>query len=303
MIEPTFPHVVDSSIIAAFKDCQQLAKKVYVDNWKSNEEKIDLHAGAAFAKGMEICRKAFFVDGKSPEEAEALGLAALLEFYGNFECPPDNPKSKERTAGAYEFTMDNYPLTSRTGYPILLAEGRRAIEVGFVHPIGINHPVTGHPILYSGRADMLCQYAGDTYGEDDKTTKQLGPTWSRQWDLRSQFLGYTWGFRLQGYRIAGFLIRGTSILKTKYETQEAIVCFADWEIDRWYGELLGWVEDMVRCWQTGKWKYNFDHACTKYGGCGFRTICKAQDEGPWLRQYFHQAVWDPVLRVETKLEA
>jgi hypothetical protein len=297
----TFPEVLDSSMMAAFKSCPQLFFKVYIAQWKSRTEKVDLHAGKAFARGLEIARRGFFEQGLNAEAAEAKGLAALFEAYGNYECPSDNPKSAERVAGAYAFYMDSYPFTMNTGFPILLPGEKRAIEISFTNPLAIDHPETGHPILYTGRGDMICSYAGANYIEDDKTTKSLGSTWSQQWDLRGQFLGYTWGFRNSGFTVAGCLVRGVSILKTKYETQEAICNFSDFEIDRWYGELLEWIEDMKTAWRTKRWRYNLDRACTEYGGCGFKTVCKAQDEGPWLEQYFERRHWDPVTRIETKI--
>src|SRR5215471_9935976 len=219
---PSFPEAIDSSMIASFKSCPQLFKKIYIQGWKTKSEKPDLHAGKAFAHGLEIGRRAYYEQGMPAAEAEARGLGALIEAYGPYECPADNPKSLERVAGAYEYYMDHYPLSNQTGFPILLPGGKRAIEVSFAHPLPINHPETDQPLLIVGRGDMICQYAGAEYGEDDKTTKSLGPTWSRQWDMRSQFLCYTWGFREMGFNIAGFLVRGISILKTKYDTQEAI---------------------------------------------------------------------------------
>lgn len=297
----TFPEVVDASMMATFKTCHQLAFKIYFAHWKSRVEKIDLHAGKAFARGLEVTRRAFFEDGQPAAEAEALGLAALVEAYGDYECPASSPKTLDRMASAFAFYMDHYPLTMNTGFPIILSGGKRAIEVNFTHPLGIDHPETGHPILYTGRGDMICQYAGATYLEDDKTTKSLGATWSDQWDLRAQFIGYTWGFRQAGFDIKGCLVRGVSILKTKHETQEALPCFSQFEVDRWYGETIEWIEDMIRCWRTKRWRYNLDHACSNYGGCGFQKVCKQQDERPWLEQYFERRVWDPVTRQEVKI--
>jgi len=298
---PTFPEAIDSSMLAAFKSCPQLFKKIYIDQWKAKEEKVDLHAGKAVAAGFEKARRLFFEEGLPAHVAEAEGLGELIRSYGDFVCPPDNPKSLERVAGAYEFYMDHYPLNHQTGFPILMPGGKRAIEVSFANPLPILHPETRQPLLMVGRGDMIVQYAGAEYGEDDKTTKSLGPTWSRQWDMRSQFLCYTWGFREMGLNIAGFLVRGVSILKTKFDTQEAICNFAPWEIERWYGEMLSWLEDMVICFKTGRWRYNLDHACNEYGGCGFRTVCKSQNEQPWLEMYFRRRKWDPVTRTETDL--
>jgi len=299
---PRFPEVLDSSMLAAFKSCPQLFRKVYIENWKSKEgANVHLTAGGAFAAGLEVARKSFFVEKKPAEESAALGMGALIQRYGSFECPADSAKSLERTMGAYSFYLDNYPLNENAGFPIVLPGGARAIEVSFAHPLPISHPETGLPLMYCGRGDMICSYAGGVYGEDDKTTSRLGPTWSQQWDLRSQFIGYTWGFRQSGISLNGFLVRGVSILKTKFETQEAICNFSEFEVDRWYRELIEWLTDMVTCFKTNRWRYNLDHACTEFGGCGFKTVCKAQDESPWLEQYFERRHWDPVTREETKL--
>lgn len=299
---PSFPRVIDSSMMASFKSCEQLFYKIYIQQWKSKGEKVDLHAGKAYAAGLEASRRAFYEEGLPADMAVARGLQVLTRAYGDYECPSDSPKSLERMLGAFEYYFDFYPLTMNTGYPIMLPGGKRAIEVSFAHPLPINHPETDEPLLICGRGDMICNYAGAEYGEDDKTTKSLGPTWSRQWDMRSQFIGYTWGFRLAGFPIAGFLVRGVSILKTKYDTAEAICNFSDFEIDRWYQQTIEWLADMISCWKRKRWRYNLDHACNEWGGCGFRTVCKMQDETPWLEQYFERRHWDPVTRIETKVE-
>jgi hypothetical protein len=296
-----FPEVFDSSMLATYKSCPQLFWKIYIKHWKSKQEKVDLHAGKAYARGIEVARRAFYEQELPHADAHALGLQALAVAYGDFECPADNPKSLERMLSALAYAFDNWPFNHQTGYPILLPGGARAIEVSFAHPLPIDHPITGQPLLYVGRGDMVCNYAGDNYIEDDKTTKQLGPTWPNQWPLRSQFMGYTWGFRNNGFRVAGCLVRGVSILKTKHDCAEAICNFSPYEIDRWYQELIEWLMDIKRCWNEKRWKYNFDSACASYGGCGFREVCKSENEAPWLRQWFEQRYWNPVTREETIL--
>lgn len=293
-----FPRVFDSSMLATFKACPQLFRKIYIEQWKSKNEKVDLHAGKAFAVGIEAARRAYYEEEVDPATAGALGLAALSSAYGAFECPPDNPKSLPRMLSALSFYLDNYPFNHQTGFPIILPGGKRAIEVSFAHPLPLDNPVTGEPLFYVGRGDMICNYAGANYVEDDKTAKQLGPSWAGQWGLRSQFLGYTWGFRNNGFSVAGTLVRGVSILKTKHETQEAICNFSDYEVGRWYTELLGWLEDIILCWKTRRWKYNFDSSCASYGGCGFKEVCKSENEDPWLAQWFERRLWNPVTRME-----
>jgi hypothetical protein len=194
-----------------------------------------------------------------------------------------------------------YPLNHETAYPILLPGGRRAIEFSFAHPLPVAHPITGQPIIYCGRFDAINSFAGDTFGFDEKTTGSLGATWSRKWDLRGQFTGYTWGCREAGIRCAGIVVRGVSLLVNYYDTQEAICYFPEWMVNRWYTEMLEWISEAIRWWDTGRFKYNLDETCAKFGGCGFTIACKSQDETPWLETYFEKRHWNPITREETKL--
>lgn len=316
----TFPEILDSSMLAQYKSCAEAFRKAYILHWKPKASSVHLHAGGAFAKGLEVARKAFytgeivgFVNGKwaamqaDPQDAEtsvAVGLQALLAYYGDYECPPDSAKSAERMAGAFEFYFDNYPLSHDDGYPISLPGGGRAIEYSFAHPLPILHPVTGNPLLYVGRMDSVIQYAGGSYICDEKTTTQLGASWPRQWDLRSQFTGYAWGCREAGIQVEGAIVRGVSILKTKYDTAQSINYRPEWQIDRWYRELLEWVEDIklnyARRGPNDPWRHNLDHSCAEYGGCQFREACMSQDEAPWLETAFEHRVWNPLLRTEIK---
>jgi hypothetical protein len=183
-----------------------------------------------------------------------------------------------------------------------LPGGKRGIEFSFLEPIDIKHPVTGDPILYSGRFDMLVDYENLHLGEDDKTASQLGASWPRQWDLRSQFTAYVWGAGRAGIQLDGFLVRGVSILKTKYDTLEAITYRPQWQIDRWYQQTLADVARMQECWASGLWDFNLDHACAEYGGCPFRSVCQMQRPEILLQQQFERRIWNPVLRTETLVE-
>ena len=298
MIRSDFPTILDSTMIAAFRSCPRKFQLEFTEHWKPKTPSVHLHAGAAFAKGLEVARKAYWVEEKEEQEAIALGLGALLDAYGTFECPADSAKSAERTAGAFEFYMDSYPFQTDEAKPLLLPSGDRAIEFSFAEPIDLAHPQTGSPILYCGRMDMICDFAGGVFGEDDKTTSQLGASWPKQWDLRSQFTGYCWAARKAGIPLQGFLVRGISILKTKYDTAQALTYRPPWMIDRWYEQLLRDIKRMITAWNSGYYDYNLDHACTEYGGCTFRQICLSSDPTPWLETGFERRVWNPVTREE-----
>jgi hypothetical protein len=303
-IKPPFPAVIDSTLLSHFRACPRQAQLESFEHWKPRTRSVHLHAGAAYARGLEVTRLAFYSEGLPEQEAIARGLGALMEAYGAFECPSDSAKSLERMCGAFEFYFSNYPLATDTAIPATLPGGRRGIEFSFAEPIGLAHPVSGDPLLYSGRFDMIVDFAGQRFGEDDKTASQLGPSWSKQWDLRSQFTAYTWGARQASIHLDGFLVRGVSILKTKYDTQQAITYRPAWQVDRWYEQMLRDVSRMIQMWESDAWDYNLDESCNSYGGCSFRKICLSEPERElvWLRQDFERRAWDPVTRVETVLE-
>lgn len=299
--KPPFPAVLDSSIMASFKSCGRKAQLESFEHWKPRDQSVHLHAGAAYAAGLEAARTAFYAAGKSADDAVANGLQALLTAYGDFQCPADSAKSAERTAGALEYYFSQYPLDSDRAIPLALPGGKLGIEFSFLEPLDLAHPETGDPLLYSGRMDMMCSYEGMNLGEDDKTASQLGASWPRQWDLRSQFTGYVWGAQRAGIKLDGFLVRGVSILKTKYDTLQAITYRPDWQIERWYGQLLRDAKRMIAAWKEGYFDYNLDHACAEYGGCQFRNVCQMRDPAALLEQQFARRRWDPVTRTETPI--
>lgn len=302
MQRPPFPSVIDSTIISAFRSCPQRAFRMYLEDWKPSAQSVHLVAGGAFAAGLEAAREAFYVRGEPSETAQAIGIAALWRKYGTFEEPEDSPKGPLRMAGALEYYFTEYPLGTDGATPHVFG-ARHGIEFSFAEPLDICHPVTGDPLLYAGRADMVCDSFGGLFIYDEKTTSRLGATWLQQWEHRSQFTAYCWGLRGHGFRPTGVVVRGVSILKDSYGTAQAITYRSGWEVDRWLAQVHRDLKRMIACWEEGYWDYNLDHACTEYStGCPLQRICKSPDPETWLQTYFHKRHWDPLLRVETTSE-
>lgn len=301
LIRAYFPDIVDSTIIDSFRSCPQKAFREYVQHFKSKGSSIHLHAGAAYASGIEAGRKAFYVDGKTLSESERIGLDVLGEHYGDFDCPASCAKTKERMMGALDFYFANYPMDTDQAQPSMI-NGKRGIEFSFAEPLPIMHPVTGEPLIFSGRADSIMDFAGGMYLEDDKTASQLGASWSKQWEMRGQFSGYCWAARQNSLPIRGVIIRGVSILKTKYETQQALTYRSQYEIDRWYDQTCRDLERMVKAWKEGYWDFNLGEACGSYGGCKFVDACKSDTPDQWIVNEFEQRVWNPLAREELPLD-
>lgn len=302
LVRPEFPTVIDSSLIATFRSCPRKAFLEYFQHWKGKEVSVHLHAGGAYAHGLEAGRKAFFEEGKSAEESVALAVGACITAYGAFQCPEDSAKSATRMAGAVEYYFSRYPLGVDKAIPLQIGE-RRAIEFGGVEILDETHPETGEPLQYSWRMDQAVEFDGMKLGEDDKTTSALGASWPRQWDLRSQFTSYIWGAkRSLGLELNGFLVRGVSTLKTKYDTLQAITYRPDWQLARWEEQLYRDIRRMKQMWAEGYFDYNLDHACSEYGGCMFREVCLSKDPDLVLPQLYARRKWDPIRRIEIPLE-
>lgn len=291
-------------MLATWRSCPHKFKLEYLEHWKPRTESVHLHAGKAFAEGLEAARRAHYEEGKSPADSLAEGIRALTLAYGSFECPPDSAKSLPRMLGALEFYFDRWPLGSDPAQPARIKD-RLGIEFSFLEPLPITHPVTGDPLLWSGRADQVCEYAGGIFIEDDKTATQLGASWARQWNLRSQFTGYCWAAKNGAARIPvqGVLVRGVSILKTKYDSAEAITYRPDWMIERWFDQTMRDIRRIIEQWAWGHFDMNLDHACAEYGGCTFQQTCMAQDPLPFLETAFQRRKWDPITRTEMVMEA
>jgi len=149
---------------------------------------------------------------------------------------------------------------------------------------------------------MIAHAFGGTYIYDEKTTSSLGQSWAKQWDMRSQFSGYCWAAQQYGLAPTGVIVRGISILKTKYDTMEVPTYRSPYEIDRWLDQVCRDIRGMIKCWEEGYWDFDLDHACTEYGGCAFVPVCKSPNPEPWLETYFVKRVWNPLLRKEQSID-
>lgn len=295
--EPRFPPVLDATMLAAMR-CPRKFHLAHVQRWTShgNDKSIHLVAGAAFAKGLEVARLAY-INGQDPERCLELGTNALIEEYGDAECPETESKTLDRMVGALEYYFSEYPLEDDPARIAIIA-GIPAVEWRFALPLPFNNPDTGQPLLYCGRTDMLCEFAGGLYTEDDKTTKALGAKWANQWELRSQFVGYAWAGRELGLKLQGTLVRGVSILKTKYETAQAIVNQPDWKIDEWVDHRDHLISQAIANYQSGWWEPALDDTCNEYGGCTFKPVCSVAPERRinWLTTNYEESTWNPLSR-------
>ena len=298
MARPDFPLGIDASMRAAFLKCPRSFELGYLRHLRPLQPSVHLVAGGAYAKGLEVARRAYYEQGVPEKRAIGLGAIALVKAYGDFEPPMRHAKTCENVLSAFDYYFSVWPMSSDTLTPFRGQDVKRAIEWSFALPLPVAHPQSGDPILYIGRFDMLGEFGGGLWVVDDKTTGSLGASWSKQWDMRGQFTGYCWAARQTGLNVTGALVRGVSILKTKHDHAQAIVYKEDHKVEQWYTQILRDVQRMVQLWEEGYWDYDLSDGCCSFGECSYKLLCESPRPEDWLEGNYEVRAWDPLAHEE-----
>lgn len=320
---PSLPLHVDSTMMTCFRACPQKFFREFVQGYRPSGLSIDLHAGACFAGALEEVRKQVYGNGKSLADALLIAEARFFTEWGDVEVPEwkKTAKTKDRVWEAVvgdgtekgEGYFQRYrPLTDRM-QPFKDQNGKPTFEYTFAIPLephtdNLNladektfndelwfpsHP-NGGPFLYTGRFDLLGTYDDHPTPLDDKTTGgSIGANWSESWDLRNQFLGYTWACQQCGLDVEGVLVRGIAIQKTQIVHAEAYKQYSKELLGRWYEQLRRDMWRLRRCYDAQYFDYNFADACTSYGSCVFMPVCQSAAPENWLNS-FEVRHWNPL---------
>lgn len=307
-LESKFPHAIDNSMRKELVKCETAAKYKYELGLRANgQTKVDLHAGKAFAAGMEVARRAFYAEGFEPANAVATGTLEVFRAYGDFIAPDKSNKTATRMAGALSFYFNECPFVGEKLKPIQLGD-EIGIEVGFNFPIGIEHPDDGKELSYCGRFDMLAEDEfGDAWVVDEKTTSQMGDKWANQWLLDSQMTGYCWGARklldqhgMSNVQVKGAIINGIAIRLRDYEHMRLNTYRQDWEVDRWYRQMKSDVIRWKDAFTMGIHNMALDHACATYNNpCEFSPLCSSRNPERIIPGSYSVVRWNPLTRTET----
>lgn len=304
-VQTFFPLVVDSTMMMEWDDCEMAFFRKYLQHLSKGNESVDLVAGKAFARGMEVTRKAYFNGGAEQEEAIQAGRDALYEEYGDFVPKFPTTKTLEKMATALELYFINYPLGADIIQPAKLENGEYAIEYSFAHELPIAHPdIPGMNIIFTGRADMIGVYADRLWCVDEKTTgAAFTQEWSKQWDTRGQFSTYPWGLRKDGIKVAGAYIRGIYLGKANIKFAECQTVRGEWQLEVWEKQMLTKLQALITKYNTFKesglhpaefFFGNWSSSCMKYfKPCQFQDLCRDKHSEKFLESNYSQYIWLP----------
>lgn len=310
-LEPILPSYIDSTMLSCFRSCPQKFYLEFVLGLRPSEVSIDLHCGGAFSHTIETFYKQFYTDqslaGLTPTErtnaAKLQAFHAFNQYWGEVEAPIGHAKTKDNTWLAFEEYLKTFPPLTDHVQPYFVS-GQPTFEFTFavpLTPIGQQddghcfpaHPITGDPFLYAGRYDMVGTYNSAACIRDEKTTGQAGQRWAEQWDLRGQFIGYTWASRVSGLDVKWTVVRGIVIQKTSIRCLEAIKSYPEHVVLLWHEQLRRDLWRLRRAWDSGWFDYNLAESCNAYGGCMFKNACLSATPDSWL-EGFIQRRWNPL---------
>lgn len=288
----TFPSVLDSTILLTsacptkffYKHCFHLAPQ---------QKSIHLHAGGAFAEAMQVVRTKFYKEKLGLEKSLLEGMRAFILYWGDYEAPEGSYKNFENMLAAVFDYFHVYNPEDDFLQPFVQENGDPAVEFTFSIPLPIPHPDTGEPLIYAGRCDMIGVYNNLLAIDDEKTCYSFGFDWSRVFQMRGQFIGYTWAAQQYNMPVNLCIVRGIAIQQRNIKHLETMFTFPQWQIDRWYKEMLQKVTYLSTCWSMKEFPMNYGDICGSYGGCEMMDLCTSKDPEVWFPT-FDIREWNPL---------
>jgi hypothetical protein len=296
-----FPRGIDNTMRTAWDACQRKFLLAHIYNLRKTDPSMHLVFGGAYAKGLETARRLWYMGERDLPHILGTALIEIIREWHTELADPllNEAKSLPNCLGALLYYFETWPLDRDWVEPTLI-NGKPAIEFSFALPIGVGHPESQDPILYTGRYDMLADFQGGLAIYDDKTATQLGASWVRGWDLDSQVTGYMWGAQQHGFRVDTAIIRGVSILKHQFGHSQAIQYRTKWHIESWTNLMHRNITDMIEAFQAGPDEFlpSYGQACKAFGGCPYRDLCDKENWEEWIEPDYQHYVWDPLKRIE-----
>ena len=297
----TFPAVIDSTMVNDFRRCPTRWAERYINLLELPGESVDLKFGGCFARGLEVARKNYYMQGRSDAESVSLGLQAAARDWGYFDEPQGHAKCFDTLMLAIDGYFKQWPL-GFAPIPYLSGNTGDSVEYSFAIPLlGTKHPDTGAEIIYGGRFDMLGKDGDLIYPVDEKTTGRSFFNWASGWNLWGQFIGYQWACQLRGLPVRQLLVRGIYVSKTEFKYIQHFVSSTQVVIDRWLEDLVLTVEQMIAMYQRQYFPRVYGTACKMYKPCEYLDLCEATRREDWLSMYKEAQQWNPLLRTGGEL--
>lgn len=283
---------IDNSTLEVFTTCPRQAQYYVCQKKEKAGDRAALKFGGIVHKILEAryLGPGGFI---TPDTTQCMVACAEREF-GSYTPPLEDFRNYGTALNLIEAYNTFYPSEPFT--VLKSPEGKPFIEVPFACPLGevevnslltIRHPdgsikqenVGTVRIMWQGRIDMIVEYEGRTYIFDHKTTSMLGPTYFREFEMSSQFRGYTWAAQhLLNTPIAGAIINAIGVRRpTKsgksLEFERKTVTASPEVLAEWQLDTLHIITDFIEMVRRQHMPQHTRWCVGKYGLCQFFDVC------------------------------
>jgi PD-(D/E)XK nuclease superfamily protein len=286
--------VWDATSLGWLKKCPRLYEYQMIRGFRGRKS-FHLYFGIEFHQAMhdyENCKAA----GLDHDQAELETIAKLLTRTFNWDSESPT-KNRETLVRSVIWCLEAYKEDNAK--TVILANGKPAIELSFKVSTDIEIRYKGNVVpgfegqfnektyMAAGHLDRLCQFIGDYYVADRKTTdKTVGTYYFEQYNPDNQMSFYT-TFAQIVYEIPlkGVIIDAVQTAVGFTRPERGMTMRTPDQINEWMHDLEFWLR-MAEAYAAAEyWPMN-DAACY---GCRFREVCS---KSPSVRESYLQTNFD-----------
>lgn len=207
---------------------------------------------------------------------------------------------------------------------IKLSDGKLFVERMFAAPLGkikvgrqlwVRNPdntieqrhVDEIVVVQKGKIDLVFRREGRIYGMDHKTTAIMGPSYFAEFELASQFHGYSWAIQqITGELPAGFVINGLGIRKPTKSGQalefvRQTIPIYPALVSEWQLDTMQLIAEFINGCATNALPKETKWCVGKYGPCEFKPVCGLEPHLRMMSLYsneYSQVTWDPLAEAQ-----
>ena len=282
---------IDNSTLEVFTTCPRAAQYYVCQKKEKNTERPALRFGGIVHKILETRYRRN--DPCVTPECEAAMVATAEAEFAQWTPPLEEFRNYGAAVNLIHEYNKHYPIEP---FRPVMSGQTPLIEVPFACLLGevpvmetilIRNPdgsielrsVETIKVMWQGRIDMVVQYEGRHYLVDHKTTSVMGPTYFREFEMSSQFHGYTWAAqKLLNTPIHGAIINAIGVRKptrtgVPLEFERKTVQLSQTSLEEWERDTLYIVADFIEMVRRQYMPKHTKWCVGKYGMCQFFDVC------------------------------
>jgi hypothetical protein len=297
----------DSVSLGLLKTCPRKYFLTMVQNWQPRKRSPHLDFGIYYHSALEgylklMAQQPEYISNFDWHEhcvREVVHQALISSV--NYEPPIDNrtwkPRNDKTRMGLIRsivWYLDKYGINDNAR-PVLLSDGRPAVELSFRFSVG-------HDLMLAGHLDQIVSFGNEIYVMDHKTTSATVTGASARYFFKNfkpdnqmslYSLGASVAFQVP---VRGVLIDAAQIAVEFTAFQRDVTYRKEAELDEFLQGLYAYRQMAEYYHRTGFWPMN-EASCGNYGGCAFRDICS---QSPSVRDKFlasaftQEKPWNPL---------